>query len=78
MEIKCIIYPNPARDIITIETDRIDLFTVRITSLNGQLIYSNEMEGNSHKINLSSFQKGTYLITIRSKDNVTTEKIIKL
>jgi hypothetical protein len=36
------------------------------------------MEGKSHQIDLSSFQKGVYFITIRSKDFVTTRKVIKL
>jgi hypothetical protein len=36
------------------------------------------MEGPSHHLDLSSFQKGVYLITIRSKDFVTKRKIIKL
>jgi len=36
------------------------------------------MEGTVHQIDLSSFKKGVYFITIRSKEYVTTEKIIKL
>jgi hypothetical protein len=73
-----IVYPNPTYDIITIETDRFDQYSINITSLNGQLMYSTKMEGTSHQIDLSSFQKGIYLITIRSDNFVTTEKIIKL
>ncbi|MEN8228303.1 MAG: T9SS type A sorting domain-containing protein, partial [Bacteroidota bacterium] len=72
------IYPNPARDIITIETDRVDRYSIQITTLNGQLIYDNEMEGVSHRIDLSSFREGVYCITIRSKGNITTRKIMKL
>jgi hypothetical protein len=36
------------------------------------------MEGTSHQLDLSSLQKGVYLISIRSKDFVTTRKVIKL
>ena len=77
IELNCIIYPNPTRDIITIETDRVDRYSIHITSLNGQYIYSVEMEGNSSQIDLSSFRNGVYFITVRSKGYVTTRKIVK-
>ena len=72
------VYPNPANNSLTIETEHPDRYSIEITSLNGQLIFSTIMVGNTHQLDLSSFQKGAYLITIRSKDFVKTEKIIKL
>jgi hypothetical protein len=71
------IYPNPANDILTIETSQPGLHFTEIISLNGQLQYSDRMEGPTHQIDLSSFQKGIYFITIRCKDYIVTEKIIK-
>jgi hypothetical protein len=72
------IYPNPTNNLLTIETAQSGKYSIEITSLNGQLIIDGEMEGTTHQIDLSSFQKGAYFITIRSKDFVTTKKIIKL
>ena len=72
------IYPNPTNDLLTIEPGSIDIHSIEITSLNGQLIYSTSLGGTIHQIDLSSFQNGIYFITIRSKDFVTTQKIIKL
>jgi len=72
------IYPNPTDDLISIETSVAGRYQLEISSLNGQEIYSGEMEGSTHQIDLSSFQKGAYFITISSKDFVTTRKIIKL
>jgi hypothetical protein len=72
------VYPNPTYILLTIETVTSGPYTIKITSLNGHLIYSKEMEGTTHQIDLSSFQKGVYIITIRSKDFTTTRKIIKL
>lgn len=72
------IYPNPANELLSIETDLSDHRSIEITSLNGQMIYSTKMEGTAHQVDLSSFRKGAYFITIRSKDHVTTRKIIKL
>ena len=72
------IYPNPTNDLLTIETNKPGSYYIEITSLNGQLISSFEMEGPSHQVDLSPIPKGVYFITIRSEDFVTTEKIIKL
>ena len=74
----CRIYPNPTIDLLSIETNDPGHHTIEITSLSGQLLYSIKMEGSTLQIDLSSFQKGVYLITIRNKDFVTTRKIIKL
>jgi hypothetical protein len=72
------IYPNPANDIIAIQINTQETHIVEISSLNGQLIYSMKMDGPTHQIDLSSFQKGLYFITVKSRDHVITEKIIKL
>jgi len=72
------LYPIPVNSLITIETDYLGHHLVEITSLNGQPLFSQEMEGPIHQLDLSSFQKGVYIITIKSKDFVTTRKIIKL
>jgi len=71
-------YPNPANNLLTVETNAAGQHTVEIHSLNGQLIYSTEMEGPTHQIDLSSFQKGLYFITVRSRDYTITDKVIKL
>ena len=72
------IYPNPTNSILTIESEQQGLHSIEITSLNGQLIYKGEMEGTTHQIDLSSFSKGVYFVTIWTKEFVRTEKIIKL
>jgi len=72
------LYPNPTNDLLTIETEKPDHYSIEIASLNGQQILMGEMDGTSHQIDLSPFQKGIYFITIRSKNFVTTRKIIKL
>lgn len=72
------IYPNPMNNLLTVETEKPDHYSFEVKSLNGQLLFSKEMEGTTHQFDLSSFQNGIYFITIRSRDFVTTRKIIKL
>ena len=72
------IFPNPVNDLLTVEVKLPEQHTIKITSLNGQLLYTDRMDSPTHQIDLSSFEKGLYLLTIRSGDYVRTEKIIKL
>lgn len=78
IDLNYIIYPNPTNDLVALESNVPGLHTIIITSLNGQLIYSTKTVGSTLHIDLSSFQKGIYFITIRSRDYMRTEKIIKL
>jgi hypothetical protein len=72
------IYPNPVNGLLTIESAQSGHHSIKITSMNGQLKYSTIMEGSSFQIDLSSFQKGVYFLTIRSNNFITTRKIIKI
>jgi len=72
------IYPNPTTSILTIEIGQPELHSIEINSLNGQLIYKSDMVSTTHQIDISSFSKGVYFVTIRSKEFVRTEKIVKL
>lgn len=71
-------YPNPVNTFLTIETGISGLYDIEISSLNGRLLFQWEYEEPVIQLDLSSFEKGVYLITVRSKDSVTTRKIIKL
>ncbi|MGW8315314.1 MAG: T9SS type A sorting domain-containing protein, partial [Bacteroidales bacterium] len=72
------IFPNPTNTLLTIKADISDKYLFEITAPNGQLLLSREMEGTTYQLDLSTFQKGVYIMTIRSKDFVTTRKIVKL
>jgi hypothetical protein len=72
------IYPNPVRDLLHLHTGTTAIYQVDISSVSGKVLQSIHMDQTISRINLSSFRKGIYFITIRSKDFVTTRKIIKL
>lgn len=71
------IYPNPATDLLTVETDQPNNHLIEIVSLTGQLIYRTEMEGSSKQIDMTPFSKGIYFNTVRSDAWVRTEKVVK-
>jgi hypothetical protein len=71
------IFPNPTEGVIIIETDFVGQVAVEITTLHGQLIQSEQVITPIHKVDISSYQKGVYFVTIRSKDFVTSKTIIK-
>lgn len=72
------VYPNPTDDLLHIENEQPGYSTVYISSLSGRLVYSKRLEGTSYHIDLSSFHKGVYFVTVISKEFATTRKIMKL
>jgi predicted enzyme related to lactoylglutathione lyase len=72
------VYPSPFKDLLNVETNTLGYYIIEFTSLNGKLVLNTMIEGSTKQLDLSSFPKGVYFITIRSRDQVWTEKIIKL
>ncbi|KPL08721.1 MAG: hypothetical protein AMS26_24090, partial [Bacteroides sp. SM23_62] len=72
------LFPNPVKEKVTVHASIPDVYDIAITGLKGQSLFNERMEGTIKEIDLSSFQKGVYFITLRSRDYVRTEKIIKL
>jgi hypothetical protein len=71
------IYPNPASGPIMFETDEAGPWTVWISGVDGQLLYSTKVEEYNRQIDLSPFGRGVYFITVRSRDFVVTRKVVK-
>jgi transforming growth factor-beta-induced protein len=72
------IYPNPAKDKITIESAIInnEPAQVNITTVNGQNVLSTEVFfGNS--IDVSILDAGIYFLKVKTKDNLSIKKLVK-
>lgn len=70
---KTSVFPNPTKGEVNIKTDK-KIKSTSVLDLSGKVI----SRGNSEKVNLTSFTKGTYLIKVEFADGSTkTEKIIK-
>jgi hypothetical protein len=68
------IYPNPVNNIATIDAKGQDVKSVAVINTLGQTV----MQGTSDKVDMSSLQKGIYMLQVEFTNNQTaTKKIIK-
>ena len=75
VEQNSVIYPNPARDQITIKSESI-IDEVRIYNNMGQLVYSGEFNDDQLTVNTSNFITGMYIVQVRSGKAIEVRKLI--
>ena len=71
-------YPNPTHDIITVQTNETGAYSMKLCTLTGQVIHRENFAGKSLRVDLSSYRKGLFFITVKDKDREVTRRIIKL
>jgi len=69
------IFPNPARDRITIESENV-IDEVLIYNNMGQLVYSGRVDNDQIVVNTSTFVTGMYIVQVRSGQSVEVRKLI--
>jgi len=67
------VYPNPAVDYIMVRTHQ-NGQTLKIHNSLGQEVYSNQTNLNNEKIDLASFESGTYFVSIFEHDELLETK----
>ena len=70
------IYPNPATTEITIEIQNSENCLIKLSDMTGKQVYSKEFHGNKMNLNVNQFVKGVYILTVFSKENTYSKKII--
>lgn len=69
-----LVYPNPTRDFVKIEGDKIS--TVSISNILGKVVLKQDFSNvNTATLNISSLSQGVYLVSVK---NATTNSLIKL
>ena len=68
------IYPNPSRDVVTIEVE--GLRQVKVYSVDGRLVKTISVSGSSCQI--ESLDRGVYLLRIETRKGTAVRKIVKL
>lgn len=73
-----IIYPNPTKDIININSNEVYADgQIIVTDLFGKMLLQKPISINKNTVDVSAFAKGMYLLTIVTKNYKQVEKIIK-
>lgn len=72
------IYPNPAREKVTIvlKGQQTQLTTLQLLDASGRLLLTEKMTGIQKSINTSYLPNGTYLLQVINSERTTTQKII--
>jgi len=69
------VYPNPASDFVTIETNNVEISAVKIYDILGKnVLKQNELTNN--RLDVSNLRNGIYFLKIESNGNSITKKLI--
>ena len=73
------LYPNPVKDELILESDKIQIEKIRILDLNGRevLLTENKLLLQKQSINLSQLIKGNYIVQLKTDSGIISKKIIK-
>ena len=72
------VYPNPVNDFLMVKNPGLKFTQLEITDMNGRIIHTQKADSAEIKIDFKRYNKGIYLIRLKSKDNQTvTKKIVK-
>lgn len=71
------IYPNPANNIVNIETTNLTNATLEAYDMNGRLILNQKLTSTANSISISQIQSGIYVFKIKSQEGETVKKVIK-
>lgn len=70
------VYPNPAKDFVTVEASN-NILTIKVTNYMGQVIsYIQDVEVTSHTIATSSYSSGVYFVEVGTATGVEKVRIV--
>jgi hypothetical protein len=70
------IYPNPSSGLLNIDQNKDAIYNLSITNVLGQVTYTSIILNKNSALDLSDLKKGIYLIELRDKENIFSEKLI--
>ena len=75
---KTIIFPNPATTEVTIIANNEIINTLELFDLQGRKLQTKTVNDRSVKIDVSQYEKGTYIVVLRTDRRIVKEKILKI
>ena len=71
------VYPNPAKDLLNIESKTKTITELKVFSITGALLQEvTDLQVNLYTLDISKFNEGVYFVTIGCEDGVTVQKKI--
>ncbi len=70
------VYPNPANDVVYIQTGDISNTEVWVYNLRGKLVTSQKLNDSNGTLDVQHLSKGIYLIRINTNNEIVNEKLI--
>lgn len=73
------VFPNPAKDHITVSWNKSHRNgKLEVTDLNGRVLQSisTDLQGNSHRFDLSNYDKGVYFVRFATDNFTSTKKVV--
>ncbi len=73
------IFPNPGRDIVNIKLpySGVSIANVMVYGINGQILLNTNVSSPQFQLNLSNWNKGSYVIVVNTKGEIYRQIIIK-
>jgi hypothetical protein len=69
------VYPNPAKDVINVVSD-LNVKNITLVNYVGQMVYNQNVNGNSFQVNVSGLGTGMYVVRIETIDgSIITKRI---
>ena len=70
------VYPNPARETVTIEVQSLKVESIKIINLLGETVYQSKTNSSSTSIDISHFAKGVYTVCVISENGNVFKKLV--
>ncbi len=70
------IFPNPAKNEVIIQNPSTNSMEISVSNITGEIVYSGNISEDNIKLNLDSWQKGLYIVTLKDNTKVGVQKLI--
>ncbi len=72
-----VLFPNPAIDLVRIQTAASKIYSIRIVDVYGKIVFYNTINGTNAIINMKGFASGMYSVQIFTDEGILIEKLMK-
>lgn len=72
------LYPNPSNGVFNIVMANVDngMYAIEVTDLDGRVVYTANMNGESHTIDMGDKASGTYILQVSNEKSRTIKRIV--